>query len=80
MRAEHIIRGWRHAGAWSIVLERLGDRTLDLCRPARRRSVVYDEPGDVPLRIGDRCVSIDGAAAHLFDGAGTAFHGRPAAA
>ncbi len=51
-------------------------------RAARNGQVlVYDEPGHAPIRVGDQVhVSIDGDAAHLFDGAGTAFHGRPAAA
>ena len=80
VRAEHINAD---GGTPAVVdvLERLGDRTLVYARGGNGQVLVYDEPGHAPIRVGDQVhVSIDGDAAHLFDGAGTAFHGRPAAA
>ena len=75
IRAEHI-----HAGegtpATVDVLERLGDRTLVYARDAQGTVLVYDEPGQAPIAVGDQVlVRIDGQAAHLFDAAGAAFHG-----
>ena len=39
-------------------------------------TIVYDEPGDVVLQVGETVhIAIDGAAAHLFDAQGMALHG-----
>jgi len=80
VRAEHINAD---GGTPAVVdvLERLGDRTLVYARGGNGQVLVYDEPGHAPIEVGDQVhVSIDGGAAHLFDAAGTAFHGRTAAA
>ncbi len=74
IRAEHV-----HAGegtpATVDVVERLGDRTLVYARGADGQVLVYDEPGHAPIRVADAVkVRIDGAAVHLFDAEGLAYH------
>ena len=74
IRAEHVLPG-RGREAVVDVLERLGDRTLIYVMMADGSSIVYDEPGDTGLRIGDRvALTIDGSFAHLFDAKGRAYH------
>ena len=74
VRAENVHAG-DGAPATVDVLERLGDRTLVYARDAEGQILVYDEPGHAPVTVGDQVrVRIDGAAAHLFDAAGSAFH------
>ena len=74
VRAEHV-----HAGSGSAarvdVIERLGDRTLIYAMLGDGSTIVYDEPGDAGIRIGDRVeLSFDGTAVHLFDATGRAYH------
>ena len=58
------------------VIERLGERTLVHAILADGSSLVYDEPGDVSVGIGQTVqLAIEGAAAHLFDATGAALHG-----
>ena len=78
VRAEDVHAG---AGAPAVVdvVERLGDRTLVYARGGNGQLLVYDEPGHAPIRVGDQVqITIDGAAAHLFDAAGLALHSRGA--
>ena len=81
IRAEHIHAAPDDRGTPAVidVLERLGDRTLVYARDAGGQMLVYDEPGDARVAIGDPVrVMIDGGAAHLFDPAGRAYHPAPA--
>ena len=74
IRAEHVSSG-QGSPAMVEVVERLGERTLIHARLGDGSVLVYDEAGDAPLRIGDRvALQADGAAAHLFDTVGRAFH------
>jgi multiple sugar transport system ATP-binding protein len=76
VRAEHVSPG-QGMDAKVDVLERLGDRTLVYAALADGASLVYDEPGNVDLRIGDAiALTIDGSRAHIFDTEGRAHHGR----
>jgi multiple sugar transport system ATP-binding protein len=76
VRAEHVLPG-RGMPATVDVLERLGDRTLVYALLSDGTPLVYDEPGNVDLRIGDAIsLTIDGAWVHLFDAEGRAHHGR----
>ncbi|MCX7382683.1 MAG: sn-glycerol-3-phosphate ABC transporter ATP-binding protein UgpC [Alphaproteobacteria bacterium] len=75
VRAEHVLPGGG-AAAKVDVIERLGERTLVYANFADGSSVVYDEPGDVRLSVGDSvALTIDGTAAHLFGPDGFALHG-----
>ena len=66
IRAEDVQPG-EGAPATVDVVERLGDRTLVYARAAGGQTLVYDEPGHAPVRVGDAVrVRIDGGAAHLF--------------
>jgi multiple sugar transport system ATP-binding protein len=74
VRAEHV-----HAGAGTParidVIERLGDRTLIYALRNDGSTIVYDEPGEPTVRIGDRVeLTIDGNEVHLFDATGRAYH------
>jgi len=74
VRAEHVHAGGG-AAARVDVIERLGDRTLIYAMLGDGSTIVYDEPGDAGGRIGDRVeLSLDGAAVHLFDATGRAYH------
>ncbi len=75
VRAEHI-----HPGAGTParvdVIERLGERTLVHANLADGSTIVYDEPGDVVLSVGEAVhLAIEGAATHLFDADGMALYG-----
>jgi len=73
VRAEDIVAG---AGtpAKVDVVERLGERTLIYAVLQDGSTIVYDEPGDARVRIGDEVrIAIDGGHAHLFDQAGRAY-------
>ncbi|WP_237154763.1 ABC transporter ATP-binding protein [Oryzibacter oryziterrae] len=62
------------------VLERLGDRSLAHVRLDDGQMVVANESGQTRLGVGARvALRFDGTKAHLFDGAGKAYHGREAA-
>jgi multiple sugar transport system ATP-binding protein len=57
------------------LLERLGERTLVYALLADGLEVIAQDVGDSRLRVGDRIgLRIDGAAAHLFEADGAAFH------
>ena len=57
------------------VVERLGDRTLVYARRGDGTTVVYDEPGHAPVRVGDAVqLQLGGPAVLLFDAAGLAYH------
>jgi multiple sugar transport system ATP-binding protein len=59
-----------------VVIERLGERTLIYADLRDSSTVVYDEPGDVRLSIGERVrLTFDGTAAHLFGPDGMAIRG-----
>jgi multiple sugar transport system ATP-binding protein len=75
VRAEHITAG-AGSEARVEVIERLGERTLIYTNLRDGSMLVYDEPGDTGLAIGDVVhLTIDGAAAHLFGPTGQAIHG-----
>jgi multiple sugar transport system ATP-binding protein len=58
------------------VIERLGERTLVHADLADGSTVVYDEPGDARLALGETVrLRFDGAAAHLFGADGRAIRG-----
>ena len=74
VRAEHVHAG-RGTAARVDVIERLGDRTLIYAMLGDGSPIVYDEPGDAAVHIGDRvALSFDSAAVHLFDATGRAYH------
>ena len=74
IRAEHVLPG--HGSPARVeVVEHLGERTLIHARLGDGSVLVYDEPGDVTLHAGDKvALQADGAASHLFDHAGRAYH------
>ena len=75
IRAEHIVPG-DGAEARVVVIERLGERTLIYADLRDGSTVVYDEPGDVQLDIGQPVrLGFDGAAAHLFGPDGVTLRG-----
>ncbi|MGA8192921.1 MAG: sn-glycerol-3-phosphate ABC transporter ATP-binding protein UgpC [Acetobacteraceae bacterium] len=75
IRAEHIVPG-DSAEARVVVIERLGERTLIYADLRDGSTVVYDEPGDVQLDIGQPVrLAVDGAAAHLFGPDGVTLRG-----
>ena len=75
IRAEHIVPG-DGAEARVVVIERLGERTLIYADLRDGSTVVYDEPGDVRLDIGQPVrLAFDGAAAHLFGPDGMTLRG-----
>ena len=72
VRAENVLPG-AGAAATVDVIERLGERTLVYANLADGSGIVYDEPGDVDLAVGDSVkLVIEGEAAHLFDAEGRA--------
>ena len=75
IRAEDIVPG-DGAEARIVVIERLGERALIYADLRDGTTVVYDEPGDVRLDIGQTVrVEFDGAAAHLFGPDGVTIRG-----
>jgi multiple sugar transport system ATP-binding protein len=75
IRAEHIVPGGSTEGR-VVVVEHLGERTLIYADLRDGRTVVYDEPGDVQLAVGETVrLSFDGSAAHLFGPDGIALRG-----
>ena len=75
VRAENIAPG---VGAMATVdvIELLGERTLIYANLQDGSTLVYDEPGDIKLAIGDRVqLCIDGTAGHLFDRDGRNING-----
>jgi multiple sugar transport system ATP-binding protein len=77
VRAEDVVSG-RGASAKVDVIERLGERTLIYAILRDGSTIVYNEPGDARVRIGDDIrIAIDGARAHLFDQEGRAYLAAP---
>ena len=75
VRAEHVHPG-SGAPARVDVIERLGERTLVHANLQDGTTIVYDEPGDIALSVGQPVnLTIEGAASHLFDAEGMALHG-----
>ncbi len=75
VRAEHVHPG-SGAEARVDVIERLGERTLVYANLRDGSSIVYDEPGDVRLAVGETVhLAIDGTAIHLFDAHAQAVRG-----
>jgi multiple sugar transport system ATP-binding protein len=57
------------------LVERLGDRTIVYALLGDGQSIVGEDVGQSALLIGDAVgLAIDGAAAHIFDAAGTGYH------
>ena len=57
------------------LVERLGERTLIYARLGDGQSIVAEDEGDSPIKIGDSiALRIDGAATHVFGADGTAIH------
>ena len=75
VRAENVLPGGG-AAATVDVIERLGERTLVYANLGDGSTIVYDEPGDVRIAVGDSvALTIEGEAAHLFDAEGRAIRG-----
>jgi multiple sugar transport system ATP-binding protein len=75
VRAENVQPGGGTAARVDVI-ERLGERTLVYANLADGSTIVYDEPGDVRLAVGETVhLTIDGATAHLFDAQGRSLHG-----
>jgi multiple sugar transport system ATP-binding protein len=75
IRAESVVPG-DGTEARVVVIERLGERTLIYADLRDGSTVVYDEPGDVRLSIGEMVrLNFDGAAAHLFGPDGMTIRG-----
>ena len=61
--------------AETILVERLGDRTLIYAQLAGGEELTAIDEGTSALRIGDRVgLAIDGGSAHIFGGDGTGYH------
>ena len=57
------------------LVERLGERTLIYARLSDGQPITAEDEGDSAVKIGDEVpLKIDGAAAHIFDAAGTGYH------
>jgi multiple sugar transport system ATP-binding protein len=57
------------------LVERLGERTLVYARLADGQAITAEDSGDSAVKIGHEVsLSIDGAAAHVFDADGIAYH------
>ncbi|MFN3537943.1 MAG: TOBE domain-containing protein, partial [Brevundimonas sp.] len=57
------------------VVERLGDRDHVYATTDQGERLVAENPGQTPLKIGDRIgLKLDGAAAHLFDANDRGWH------
>ena len=82
LRAEHVeltTPGKPHIPATVDFVERLGEQSWVHVRLADGREIVASEAGVSAHQPGDRVgVRLDGAKAHLFDAAGTAWHPEPA--
>jgi multiple sugar transport system ATP-binding protein len=61
--------------AETILVERLGDRTLVYARLTDGAELTAVDEGTSTLKIGDPvALAIDGAAAHIFGSDGTGYH------
>ena len=57
------------------LVERLGERTLIYARLSDGQPITAEDEGESAVKIGDQVpLKIDGAAAHIFDAAGTGYH------
>ena len=57
------------------LVERLGERTLIYARLSDGQPITAEDEGDSAVKIGDQVpLKVDGAAAHIFDAAGTGYH------
>ena len=83
LRPEHVTvvaPGTGTIDAETILVERLGDRTLVYAQLADGQEVTAQDEGASRLAIGDRIgLSIDGRAAHVFAADGSGHHGVRAA-
>ena len=83
LRPEHVevvAPGSGTADAETVLVERLGERTLVYARLADGLEVTAQDGGGGRVRIGDRIgLRVDGAAAHLFGPDGAGRHAEPAA-
>jgi multiple sugar transport system ATP-binding protein len=71
--------GAAHEKAKVELVERLGERTLLYARLADGQPITAEDAGYSLAKIGDEvALRIDGAAAHIFDANGVAYHGAPA--
>ncbi len=81
LRAEHVrVAAGAEDGPQAVarVVERLGERTLVHVELADGGALVAEDKGLSRVRADDRiALSIDGAAAHLFDREGCAYHAVP---
>ncbi len=74
VRAEHVHNGGEIAGRAEVV-ERLGDRTFAYARLPDGALVVYEQPGDSPVAVGDQvALSFEPGHVHLFDAGGKGHH------
>ena len=74
VRAEHVATGGDIAGRAEVV-ERLGDRTFVYARLPEGALVVYEQPGDSDVAVGDAvALKFDPAHVHLFDARGLGHH------
>lgn len=82
LRPEHVAVTAPGAGtvdAETVLVERLGDRTLVYARLADGVEITAQDDGRSAVRLGDPIgLRIDGAAAHLFEPDGTARHAEAA--
>jgi multiple sugar transport system ATP-binding protein len=74
IRAEHIGRGGPVPAVVDVV-EHLGDRTLAYARTPQDATLVFEEPGDSAIAVGDRIgLTMPAQAIQVFDRAGRAHH------
>ncbi len=68
-------RGKKGANAKVELVERLGERTLVYARLADGQAITAEDEGNSGAKIGDEvALTIDGAAAHVFDEDGAGYH------
>jgi multiple sugar transport system ATP-binding protein len=83
LRPEHVgvtATGPGQVDAETVLVERLGDRTLVYARLADGQEIVAQDSGFSAVRLGDRIgLRLDGDAAHVFDAEGVAHHAEPGA-
>jgi len=84
LRSEYVTVTAPGAGtvdAETMIVERLGDRTLVYARLSDGLEITAHDEGNSQVRIGDRIgLRINGAAAHVFDDQGAGHHAEAAAA
>ncbi len=84
LRSEYVTVTAPGAGtvdAETVLVERLGDRTLVYARLSDGLEVTAQDEGGSPIKMGDRIgLRINGAATHLFDSEGAGHHAEVASA